>query len=430
MMNQPYLPLRRVLAVGLGNALEFYDFLTFSYFAIQIGHTFFPESQTSHGLLYSLATFGVGFITRPLGAWIIGRYGDRVGRKPAMLWSFGLMGLGILGLALTPSYARIGAAAPVVLVCFRLLQGLALGGEVGPSTAYLVEAAPPHRRGLYVAMWITTQYLAGLAAGVVGFTLSALLSPAQLDAWGWRLAMLIGAAVVPVGLYIRRRLPETLHSPDSTPAPSGQRLVSTGFIVLTLMLLAAGVTSSYVVDYINTYVQDTLKLAVHLGFGAVVVECLVAMGAAPIGGALSDRFGRRPVFLTAATLLLLLAVPCYGAMAAWRSVPVVYAATAVLSLLAPIMIVAGLTTISESLPQSVRSAGYGILYAIGTTVFGSFTQFNIKALIDATGSPLAPAWYLSAALVCGALAMLVMKESAPCRTQLDERRAGNKYPTP
>jgi MFS transporter, MHS family, citrate/tricarballylate:H+ symporter len=416
-MNQPYLPLRRVLAVGLGNALEFYDFLTFAYFAIQIGHTFFPESQTSHGLLYSLATFGVGFMTRPLGAWIIGRYGDRVGRKPAMLWSFGLMGLGILGLALTPSYARIGAAAPFVLVCFRLLQGFALGGEVGPSTAYLVEAAPPHRRGVYVGMWITTQYLAGLAAGVVGFTLSALLSPAQLDAWGWRLAMLIGAAVVPVGLYIRRRLPETLHSPDRTPAASRQRVVSTGFIVLTLMVLAAGVTSSYVVDYINTYVQDTLKLAVHFGFGAVVVECVVAMTAAPIGGALSDRFGRRPVFLTAATLLLLLAVPCYGAMAAWHSVSIVYAATAVLSLLAPIMIVAGLTTIAESLPQSVRSAGFGILYAIGTTVFGSFAQFNIKALIDATGSPLAPGWYLSAALVCGALAMLVMRESAPCRTR-------------
>src|ERR1700686_5177735 len=152
--NTP-LPLRKVLAVALGNALEFYDFVTFSYFAIQIGHTFFPASQTSHGLLFSLATFGVGFITRPLGALIIGRYGDRAGRRAAMFWSFG----------------RIGVAAPVLLLTFRLLQGLALGGEVGASTAFLVEAAPLHRRGYYVAQQFATQYVAGLAAGVVGFLL-------------------------------------------------------------------------------------------------------------------------------------------------------------------------------------------------------------------------------------------------------------------
>jgi MHS family citrate/tricarballylate:H+ symporter-like MFS transporter len=127
-----HLPLRKVLAVGVGNALEFYDFLTFSFFAIQIGHCFFPQSQTSHGLLYSLATFGVGFLTRPLGGVIIGMYGDRVGRKPAMVFSFALMGACMLGLVLTPSYAQIGIAAPILLVIFRLLQGFALGGRSRP----------------------------------------------------------------------------------------------------------------------------------------------------------------------------------------------------------------------------------------------------------------------------------------------------------
>src|SRR5580704_258266 len=187
-LEQEYLPLRKVVAVGVGNALEFYDFLTFSFFAIQIGHSFFPQSLTSHGLLYSLATFGVGFLTRPLGGVVIGMYGDRVGRKPAMVLSFALMGASILGLALTPSYAQIGIAAPILLVIFRLLQGFALGGEVGPTTAFLVEAAPPHRRGLYCSLQVATQNVAGLAAGIVGFALSGLLSPSQLDAWGWRLA--------------------------------------------------------------------------------------------------------------------------------------------------------------------------------------------------------------------------------------------------
>src|ERR1700691_5436047 len=160
--NPPYLPLRSVLAVGVGNALEFFDFLTFSFFAIPIGPCFFPQSQTSHGLLYSLATFGVGFLTRPLGGVVIGMYGDRVGRKPAMLLSLALMGASILGVALTPSYARIGIAAPILLVIFRLVQGFALGGEVGPSTAFLVEAAPPNRRGFYVSLQYMTQDGAGL----------------------------------------------------------------------------------------------------------------------------------------------------------------------------------------------------------------------------------------------------------------------------
>jgi MHS family citrate/tricarballylate:H+ symporter-like MFS transporter len=142
-IERQYLPLRKVVAVGVGNALEFYDFITFSFFAIQIGHCFFPESQTTHGLLYSSATFAVGYLSRPLGGIVIGMYADRMGRKPAMLFSFALMGTSILGLSLTPSYAQIGNAAPILLVIFRLVQGFALGGEVGPSTAFLVEAAHP-----------------------------------------------------------------------------------------------------------------------------------------------------------------------------------------------------------------------------------------------------------------------------------------------
>src|SRR5580658_987771 len=217
-LEQQYLPLRKVVAVGIGNALEFYDFLTFSFFAIQIGHSFFPQSQTSHGLLYSLATFGVGFLTRPLGGVVIGMYGDRVGRKPAMVLSFGLMGASILGLALTPSYAQIGIAAPILLVIFRLVQGFALGGEVGPTTAYLIEAAPPHRRGLYVSLQLMTQDLAVLAAGLAGFVLTTWLTPAALDAWGWRIAFLVGASIVPLGLRMRRNLPDTLPDTDRLPA--------------------------------------------------------------------------------------------------------------------------------------------------------------------------------------------------------------------
>src|SRR6476469_1240663 len=165
----------QIASVALGNALEFYDFLIFSIFAVQIGHAFFPATDPVNSLLAALATFGAGFLTRPLGAWLFGRYADRHGRRPAMVGSFTLLGLSSLALALVPSYAAIGAAAPVLAVLARLLQGLALGGEVGPSSAFLAEIAPPERRGAYVSLQFASQNFAILVAGLAGVALAAMM---------------------------------------------------------------------------------------------------------------------------------------------------------------------------------------------------------------------------------------------------------------
>jgi len=414
---------RRVAAVSIGTTLEIYDFCTFAYFAIQIGRTFFPQSWTSHGLLFSLASFGIGFITRPLGGIVIGRYGDRVGRTSAMLWSFGVMGAAILGLALTPSYAQIGIAAPILLVSFRLLQGFALGGEVGPSVAYLIESAPPHRRGLYVGILIATYSVATLIAGMVGFILAALLQPAQLDDWGWRIAFLIGAAVVPVGLYIRRSLPDTLHESGECVAPLPRSRISPRFISLSLMMVLAGTISSYVVDYMTTYAQDTLKLAAMVAFGATIVTGVCFPIAATIGGSISDRVGRKPVLFCGYGLMLILTVPLFSAMSKMPSQSVVYTSIAILSGLQALIASMTMLGISESLPSSLRSGAFGIIYAVGAAVFGGSTQFVIKWLIDLTGSPLAPAWYLTGALVIGGSAMMAMRESAPCKIAAGPARA-------
>jgi MFS family permease len=407
---------RQVAAVGLGNALEFYDFLTFSFFAIQIGHSFFPAARTAHGLLFTLATFGAGFLTRPLGGLIIGAYSDKAGRKPAMLLSFALMGLAITGLALTPSYAQIGFAAPILLLLFRLLQGFALGGQVGPATAFLIEAAPPMRRGLYVGLQYATQDFAVLVAGLVGFALASLLSPADLDAWGWRAAFLLGAAIVPLGLVMRGGLPETLDRAEAAPSSPVRRRPPARILILGVFMLAATGVTNYVLEYMTTYAQDSLRLGASLAFGATIVIGLFTMVCDVLTGLLSDRVGRKPVMLTAVILMLLLTVPAFAAMIHWPSVWVIYGALAMLSVFNGFFSGPALISITESLPVAVRSSSLGTLYAVTMAVFGGSTQVMVKWLIEATGGALAPAWYLTGFLAVGAVCMALFRESAPVKT--------------
>jgi MFS family permease len=414
-MSQEHIGLRSVVVVSLGNALSFYDFFVYSYFAIQIGHTFFPESHTSHGLLFSLASFGVGFITRPLGGIVIGRYGDKAGRKAAMFWSFGLMGTSILGLAVIPSHEQIGLAAPILLLIVRLVQGFAVGGEVGPSTAFLLEAAPTQQRALYVSLQAATQYLAVIFAGVVGFLLAHLLSADQLDSWGWRVAFLVGAAVVPLGLYVRRSLPETLKAHVETAVTAEQTRSGTRLLGLALMMLSGGTMCAYVVSYMATYSQDTLKLDANAAFGTPLAEGLSFMLVAPLAGMVSDRIGRKPVILTGLGLMFLLVLPCYMVMSSGHSANVVYAATAILGGLMAVSYVPSTAAIVESLPRSMRSGAFAILYSVAGAVFGGFTQFTVKWLLDVTNSPLAPGWYSILGLIIWGAGTVAFRESAPCR---------------
>lgn len=410
------MPFRHVLAVFIGNGLEFYDFLTFSYFAVYIGRTFFPSHDPAAGLLASLATFGIGFATRPVGAIVIGGMGDRVGRRPAMLLSFSLMGVAIVGLALTPSFAQIGMAAPILVVLFRLLQGFALGGEVGPTTAYMAESAPPERRGLYLCMQYATQDVAILFAGMVGVLLASLLSDRQLQEWGWRAAMLLGAVIVPFGIYVRRNLPETLERATNAASPPPRLRVQLRkhrvIIALGLAMLAGTTIGSYSIGYMTTYALDTLHLSAAIAFGATIVNGGFSVISEVWGGWLTDKYGRKPVMLIPGVLLLLAIFPCFWIIDHFRNGWALYGAETVVVFLAGVSTIPVIVTLTESLPPSIRSGVVATVYAFAISIFGGSTQFVIKWLINSTGNVTAPAYYWTVAILFALIAMALAPETA------------------
>ena len=412
----PSLPARHVAAVCVGNALEFYDFVTYAFFAAQIGRCFFPSHEHGISLLASLATFGAGFLTRPLGAWVIGRMGDRRGRKPAMLLSFTLIGIATIGLPLTPSYASIGIAAPILVIAFRLLQGFALGGEVGPSTAFMMEAAPPLRRGLYISLQSMSADGAVMVAGLVGFALANVLSESALDSWGWRVALLVGAVIVPFGLVLRRTLGETLHSAQSEtseglPQHSGYRRIA----LLSLAMLAAATTTNYILEYMTTYANSTLGMPSKIALGATAIVGLCGVICDPLGGWLSDRVGRKPVMIFPWIVLLIAIFPCFWMLGSLRTGTALFATCAFLGIASTLSSSVVLVAITESLPPRIRSVGLSLLYAISISIFGGSTQFLVNWLTRITGNPLAPAWYMVGGVVVGLVAILQMPETAPGR---------------
>lgn len=415
------IPALHVIAIVIGNGLEFYDFLSYAIFAIYIGKTFFPSHDASANLILSLATFMVGFITRPIGGIVLGTLGDRLGRKPAMVLSFILIGIGMLGIALTPGYAQIGLAAPVLLVVFRLIQGFALGGEVGPNTAWLIEAAPEARRGFYASMQYATQNAALLLASCVGLLLSSVLSAHDLQAWGWRIAFLLGVIIVPFGILIRRRLPETLYS-ASEAAPALEKTADASgirpyakVIALSFVLLGCVTIGAYVVAYMTTFALNTLHLAAGIAFGVNVVTSLTGLIADCAGGALGDRLGRKPVMMVCASLLLLSIMPVFWTITHVTSTPLLYVLMAALSVIFELCSVQVIVSFTESVPARIRSGAVAIVYAFAISIFGGSTQFLITWLIKVTGSPLAPGWFWTAAAFVFVVAAMALSESAPVK---------------
>jgi MHS family citrate/tricarballylate:H+ symporter-like MFS transporter len=418
---------RAILGATIGNMLEFYDFITYSFFAVQIGHTFFPSHSEYASLMLSLATFGAGFVTRPIGGIVIGSYSDRAGRRPAMILSLVLMGFAIIALAVTPSYETIGIAAPIIAIVARMVQGFSLGGEVGPTTAYLMESAEPGRRGLAVSWQPASQQIAATAGALVGVVLSESMDSAALDAYGWRIAFLLGAICLPFGLWMRSGLPETVHGAETDAAwmqaarkPIGVIRANARIIILALLILASGTINTYVTQYMTTYAENTLHVAADLAFATTVVSNGLGIAAALYGGWLSDRFGRWPVMVWPQLVALLLTYPVFLWIVDSHSAMALLGGFGFLSLVGTIPYSAFYVALTENLPKRIRGSAFATIYAVAIASFGGTAQLIVTWLIHVTGNALAPAWYMLLAAAVGLGAMVMMPETAPVKTVQQE----------
>lgn len=400
--HQPAPKTRQMAAAVIGNVLEWYDFIVFGLLTVVISRLFFPTGSQYASLLLTTATFGVGFFMRPVGGIFLGIYADRKGRKAALLLIIGLMTLAIGMIAFAPTYAAIGIAAPLIIVLARLLQGFATGGEFSCATTFLVEIAPVHRRCFY-GSW---QYF-GLGAAVLMSTLLGALvtrglTPDALDRWGWRVPFLFGLIIGPVGLYIRRHLDDTPDFVVTRGATKEEHAFGTTLAahfkqMAVCLILSGGPSIQFYVllVYMPTFASTQLHLPLGTALVAQSVGLVFLVVLVPLFGVLADHIGRRkPIMIGAFALYLALAYPLFSWVHQSPSFGRLVTMQIVLCSLLGMFYGSQATVLVEQFPTRIRSTGLAIPYNLGVMLFGGFAQFFVTWLIHATGSPIAPVYYM------------------------------------
>jgi metabolite-proton symporter len=403
-----------VVRVAAGNALEMYDFQIFGYYAAAIATTFFPSGNEFASLMLSLATFGAGFLMRPLGAIILGAYIDHRGRRKGLLLTLALMGFGTLAVACLPGYAVLGLAAPLLVLVGRLVQGFSAGVELGGVSVYLSEIAPPNKKGFYVSWQSASQQVAVMFAALLGIALTSSLSNSQMARWGWRVALLAGCALLPLLLFLRRSLeetPEFLARPRRSTASEIAKTLAANWrlVVLGMMMSTMTTVCFYLVTaYTPTYGASVLHLAAKGNL--FVTLCVGACNFAilPLSGALSDRIGRRPILYTCTIVALLTAYPALLWLVSAPSFTRLLIVELWFSLFYATYNGAMAVYLTEIMPVEVRTSGFALAYSLATAIFGGFTPAICTYLIHLTGNRAVPGLWLSFAAVCGLSATLML----------------------
>jgi MHS family citrate/tricarballylate:H+ symporter-like MFS transporter len=402
-----------VLRVTSGNFLEMFDFFLFGFYASHIAKAFFPTSNELSSLLLTFATFGAGFLMRPLGAIILGAYVDRVGRRQGLIVTLAIMAMGTILIAFVPSYATIGLVAPILVLTGRLLQGFSAGVELGGVSVYLSEMAPRGQKGFYVSWQSGSQQVAIVVAALIGYVLNKLLMPDQISDWGWRIPFFIGCMIVPAIFVIRRSLQETEEFLNRKHRPSAPEIFRSildnwQIVLLGVLLVTMTTVSFYLITvYTPTFGKSVLKLSETDSLLVTLCVGISNFFWLPIMGAVSDRVGRRPVLLTFTALTILTAYPALSWLVVDPSFLKMLMVLLWLSFLYASYNGAMVVALTEIVPASVRTAGFSLAYSLATAL-GGFTPYISTQLIALTGDKAAPGLWMTFAAVCGLVATLMV----------------------
>jgi len=403
-----------ILRATSGNFLEQFDFFLFGFYARYIAAAFFPSENETAALLHTFGVFWLGALMRPVGAIVLGAYIDRIGRRKGLIVTLSIMAIGTVTIAFCPTYATIGVAAPVIVLIGRLLQGFSAGVELGGVSVYLAEISTPGNRGFYTSFQSSSQQVAIFVAAIIGFVLSEMVPTATVAAWGWRIPFFIGCLIIPVIFFLRRTLEETpeflaMENHPTMGEVFASALANWKIIVLGMMIAVLTTTTFYFVTvYTPTFGRTVLKLSSR---DALLVTLLVAITNFiwnPVGGALSDRVGRKPVLLAIASLSLVTAYPALHWLVAAPSFGKLLAVQMMFSFYFGVYSGTMLGALVEVVPKRVRTTCFSMAFALAAGLFGTFTPFASTLLISHTGDKASPAYWLMCAAVLGIFAALAV----------------------
>ncbi|WP_336711846.1 MFS transporter [Arthrobacter sp. USHLN218] len=418
---------RRVVGASfIGNFVEWFDYAVYGYLAATIAVVFFPEADPQTALLSTFALFAISFLVRPMGGFIWGHIGDRVGRKNALSLSILIMSLSTFCIALIPGYDAIGLWAPALLLIVRVVQGFSASGEYAGASAFLVEYAPAHRRGLYAAVVPASTATGLLLGSLLAAGLTGLLSEDQLHSWGWRLPFLLAAPMGLIGRYIRTKLEDTpafreLEVEEHSEAAPVKSLLVNHWrqLLLAVGAVLLNAVGFYVIlSYMPTYLSEELGLGTTESYLATTIALLTYIGFIFGTGMLSDRFGRKKVLISASLLFVALSVPAFMLLETGSFLVIVLVQ----------VLLGGMLTLNdgtlpsflaEMFPTKIRYSGFAVSFNLSNALFGGTAPFVATLLISLSGNALAPAWYLAAAALVSLVAVALSRETSrmPLRHQ-------------